>query len=1022
MQSFAPQTLNGFNGAFTHAAVGIAVTDLNFRFIEVNDAFCRITGYSAAELKETDSLSITDSSYQKWNRELFRKLVTNELPALVLQKPYVTKTGDSVWVQNSVYVVRSAEGLPTSLIILAEDISDRKAAQSALRESEERFRVQFKATPVPIFSWRRVENDFVLVDYNDAADRMTAHGINDLVGRRASQLYVDTPDVPEYMESCFRQKATIQKSGEFRLLSTGELKHLDVRFVFAPPDLVMIHTEDITEKVKAERARLLAERQYRDMFENANQGMFQTTPEGQCRAANPALARILGFSSPEELTAERTNIGEQSYVDSERREEFKRQMELHGMVRGFEYEVYRKDGSRIWLSESVRAVRDTNGTVLFYEGIAEDITERKQSENVLRQQKEILQTIFDHIPVMIDFIDREGNVQLVNQEWERKIGWTSEEIVRDRLNIIAECYPDPAEQDHVFKVVAEGTGAFEDFCVRTKDGRFLDTSWANVRLSDGSSIGIGKDITAEKRAERFSGAAASLSHGLSGVTSFFEAANLIADVADNLIGWDACNLQLYDTQTDTVQVILAIDTINGERKDVTPTASLPLSVKSRSAIEHGPELIVRTPPLSFEETAVPFGDTSRPSACIMTVPIHYGTGVLGVLSIQSYERKAYDQLSLKDLQSLADLCGEALNRIRAEQSLFESEERFRQIAENIEDIIWVVDTGENKVLYVNPSFETIWKRPLDSVYQRNISYLDAVHPDDRSRVKRLMKERLADASCTSFEYRILAPDDSIRWIRSRSFPIRDAEGRPYRIAGVAEDITERKAAETALRDYSRRLMDAQESERMHIARELHDEIGQVLTAVRMNLQNLEQDRPSPNAVAEGIRVIDEALRRVRDLSLELRPSLLDDLGLAAASRWYVDRFARRADVKAKLQIDFEGSEIRLPHEVETACFRILQEALTNIGRHAHAKRIYVLLTIVDSQLFLSVKDDGIGIEGSSSATAETSRPTLGLRGMEERALAVSGHFEIISALLLGTEVRVTFPISLPETLSAVAHG
>jgi signal transduction histidine kinase len=209
---------------------------------------------------------------------------------------------------------------------------------------------------------------------------------------------------------------------------------------------------------------------------------------------------------------------------------------------------------------------------------------------------------------------------------------------------------------------------------------------------------------------------------------------------------------------------------------------------------------------------------------------------------------------------------------------------------------------------------------------------------------------------------------------------------------------------------------------MHIARELHDEIGQVLTAVRMNLQSLQQDRTSQHDLAEGIRVIDEALKRVRDLSLELRPSLLDDLGLAAASRWYVDRFARRAGVKAELQIDFESLQTRLPREVETACFRILQEALTNIGRHARAKQIAVLLTIVDSQLFLSVKDDGIGIEGSSSETAGNSQPPLGLRGMEERALAVSGHFEIISALALGTEVRVRFPISLPETLSAVAHG
>jgi hypothetical protein len=150
----------------------------------------------------------------------------------------------------------------------------------------------------------------------------------------------------------------------------------------------------------------------------------------------------------------------------------------------------------------------------------------------------------------------------------------------------------------------------------------------NAKSSSDKWRGIGKDITEEKRAERFSEAAASLSHGLSGVTSPRQAAHLITDVVNKLIGWDSCSLELYDIETDTVQTILAIDSIDGERMDVTPLASVPPSFRSRSVIEHGPQLTVRTPPLTFEKTAVPFGDISRPSACIMTVPINYGTGVL----------------------------------------------------------------------------------------------------------------------------------------------------------------------------------------------------------------------------------------------------------------------------------------------------------------------------------------------------------------------------------------------------------
>ena len=208
------------------------------------------------------------------------------------------------------------------------------------------------------------------------------------------------------------------------------------------------------------------------------------------------------------------------------------------------------------------------------------------------------------------------------------------------------------------------------------------------------------------------------------------------------------------------------------------------------------------------------------------------------------------------------------------------------------------------------------------------------------------------------------------------------------------------------------MIEAQESERKHIARELHDEIGQVLTAVRINLQSLAQLSQTDSIesqIAEDIRVIDEALKRVRDLSFELRPSLLDDLGLAAATRWYVDRYTKRAGMTAEVQIDSEISQARLPREVETACFRILQEALANVARHAQAEHVWITLRSLDCLLLLSVKDDGIGMEASALQNGDNRSNTLGLRGMEERALAVAGRLEILSAVSKGTEIRALLP-------------
>ena len=168
----------------------------------------------------------------------------------------------------------------------------------------------------------------------------------------------------------------------------------EVRFVHSQGDMIcdesgqprrMFGTvHDITERKRAEEALGRAEQKYRDMFENAIEGIFQTTPDGRYLSVNPALARMYGYDSPEELTRTVTDIGKLIYVNPERRIEFKRLIETHGFIEDFEYQVYRKDGRKIWLSENARAVRDGKGTVLYYEGAVQDITERKRVDEVER--------------------------------------------------------------------------------------------------------------------------------------------------------------------------------------------------------------------------------------------------------------------------------------------------------------------------------------------------------------------------------------------------------------------------------------------------------------------------------------------------------------------------------------------------------------------------------------------------------------------------------------------------------------
>jgi signal transduction histidine kinase len=238
-------------------------------------------------------------------------------------------------------------------------------------------------------------------------------------------------------------------------------------------------------------------------------------------------------------------------------------------------------------------------------------------------------------------------------------------------------------------------------------------------------------------------------------------------------------------------------------------------------------------------------------------------------------------------------------------------------------------------------------------------------------------------------------------------------GQPVGVQGTARDMTERRRAQEALRIYSRRLIEAQEAERQSLARELHDEIGQVLTAVRINLQRVQnscQIEVCLPHVEESIVVVDEALTRIRELSLELRPSLLDDLGLAAALRWYVDRYGQRTGIVAEVQNGFEERG-RLPRELETECFRIAQEALTNVARHAQASRVSVQLEGDQERLVLTITDNGTGFDTDNLLRTASAASTLGLRGMKERALAMNGHVEIESSPGKGTHIRASFPLN-----------
>ncbi len=394
------------------------------------------------------------------------------------------------------------------------------------------------------------------------------------------------------------------------------------------------------------------------------------------------------------------------------------------------------------------------------------------------------------------------------------------------------------------------------------------------------------------------------------------------------------------------------------------------------------------------------------------------------------------ELEQRVLERTEELAAKAEILLRLNTELLGKNQELDAIIHTAPDIIFSRKADGSRD-YISDRFYEFTGAPPGSA--NGFGWLDYVHPEDKQKAIDDWMRCVESGAKYEVEYRLRSTDGSYRWFRARALPIRD-DGKIVKWYGTCSDIHDSKLLEQSIRDsaaelekmvdrrtdelrrLSVRLMTMQDQERRRLARDLHDGLGQELAVAKMVLDRMVMQKsaePPEEAWNQASGIVDRAIQQVRTMSHLLHPPLLDEVGLLSALSWYVDGLTKRSGIETSL--DVQPSEFpRLAAEIETAVFRIVQEALTNVFRHSEASKVWITLSQKEGIIVVAVRDDGKGI-GKKVADLQPDSVGVGIGGMKQRAKEFGGELRLTNAHP-GTLVELTIPSSsvVREPSAAVA--
>jgi len=467
-----------FKDLFKHSLDLIYVNDLKGHFLDANDITLLSLGYERKEIPNITFIDLVDEKNLKKAFEITKELYNTGRQSKRSEYKIKTKNGNYIYVETYGIPLKK-DGEIYAILGIGTNITERKKAIKNLKNSEGMFKALYKEGPIPAYTWKYLNEDFVLIDFNIAAETITQNYVKNFIGIKASQMYKDRPDILEDLKTCLDQKLQITREIKYKFQFSGEEKYLSVNYGYVNPGIVIVHTEDINERKKAEQNLKESELKYRNMINNLDVGFYQVSLDGQMINHNPAHNKILEYDPTE-------NLMDKNVTDfwqyPERRGEYLEHLMAKGYAKHYICHALTKTGKKIVIELNSHLIRDKEGWSVRIDGTFIDVTEKFNLEKKLRESEEKFRNLFENTPFTIVIINSEGIIVDCNPTAEILIGYRKEELIGQNFRDISVIYPkDLPKIVNLFKQFIKGERVHRvDVQLYNKNGSLI---WTNLQAS-----------------------------------------------------------------------------------------------------------------------------------------------------------------------------------------------------------------------------------------------------------------------------------------------------------------------------------------------------------------------------------------------------------------------------------------------------------------------------------------------------------------------------------------------------------